>query len=382
MDDAFTLILVAFSFLYFVLITAFTWGWNKNPAKTTKGCSEKKFVSIIIAVRNEEENLPGLIKSILSQNYPKELFEVIICDDASEDNTLGVAMNFSDANANIRINSTPVDSIKGKKQALRRGFEEAGGEILITTDADCIFKANWIQSIVDGFGNSGSPMLVIGPVGIDYGEKNIFHQLQALEFLSLQGSTAGASNIGSPIMCNGANLAITKDAWLQVENHLRGNRYKSGDDIFLLQAIKKHYPGRIFFLKDQDSIVTTKPSENLREFLSQRMRWAGKSTGYSDLFTLFTGTIIGGYNVLLSLWLIVSLVTANPIAGFAIIALKMIIDFPLMLMTSRFFKAQKLMFWYPLLSIIYPFYVTIILISSILLPNNWKNRSIKNGSKA
>jgi cellulose synthase/poly-beta-1,6-N-acetylglucosamine synthase-like glycosyltransferase len=381
MDDVFSLILIVFSFLYFVLIIVFTWGWNKNSLTGQKNSNDRKYVSIIVAARNEEQNLPALIKSILSQNYPKQFFEIIICDDASEDNTLNVAMSFSVANENIRIIGTPENSNKGKKHALRRGFREARGEILITTDADCIVQANWLQSIIDGFAANCKPVLLIGPVNIDWRDKKIFSRLQALEFISLQGSTGGASNIGLPIMCNGANLAITKKAWQDAEKHITGDRYSSGDDIFLLHAIKILYPGRIIFLKDQKSIVTTKPSNNLREFLSQRMRWAEKSTGYTDLFTLFTGAIVGGYNVLLSFWLAAGLINASPFTGFAFIIIKMIIDLPLLLQTSKFFNAKKLMFLYPFLSVIYPFYVTSTLTSSIFLPGKWKNRSTKHRSR-
>jgi len=380
MTDVLTLPLFVFSCLYFILVIVFTWGWKSKSTKSDITNRPKKFVSVIIATRNEEKNLPALFNSLLSQNYPKDLFEVIVCDDASEDNTAGIAEMFSRSGENITIIKTPAGGLSGKKQALKRGYMEAKGEFIITTDADCTFDPDWIQSIVDGFADSCQPVLLIGPVVIDWGDNKIFSQLQALEFMSLQGSTGGASNIGLPIMCNGANLAITRQAWLAAKNQIRGDRYESGDDIFLLQAIKKLYPGKIHFLKNHASVVTTKPSKNIKEFLSQRMRWAGKSAGYTDLFTLLTGSIIAVYSILLSIWTLTHLTSTNPLSGFAFIALKMIIDFPLMLMTSRFFRAQKLMLWYPLLAIIYPFYVTIILISSILLPNNWKNRSIKKGS--
>ncbi len=376
MIDALTIILIVFSFLYFFLIVIFTWGWNRKPEKNDLSCNEKKTVSVIIAVRNEEKNLPELLHNISSQNYHQELIEVIICDDASEDNSVSVTENFSLTNKNIRIITTAKGASIGKKGALKGGFKEAKGEILITTDADCNLNPNWIRSIVNGFNSSYQPKFIIGPVLIDYKDNSIFSRFQALEFISLQGSTGGASNIGFPIMCNGANLAITRETWLQAENTLKGSRYKSGDDIFLLQAIKKICPDKILFLKNQESVVTTKPSEKLTEFLSQRMRWAGKSLGYSDFFSLFTGALIGGYNLTLLVWIIKHFVSAQPMTALAFVGIKMIIDFPLMLQTSIFFKSRRLMSLYPLLSLIYPFYVSITLFSSIFIPNKWKKRAI------
>jgi len=55
--------------------------------KYLKAVNEQPFVSVIVAARNEENNIPNLLTTLLNQNYPSELYEVIIANDVSTDRT-------------------------------------------------------------------------------------------------------------------------------------------------------------------------------------------------------------------------------------------------------------------------------------------------------
>ena len=69
------------------------------------------------------------------------------------------------------------------------------------------------------------------------------------------------------------------------------NEYASGDDIFLLQYAKS-IKAKILFLKNKDAIVYTNPVHSLKSFVFQRVRWASKSKGYKDKFTLVVAWIV------------------------------------------------------------------------------------------
>ncbi len=102
------------------------------------------FVSIIIAARNEEKKIGKCIKSLISQTYPENKFEIIITDDHSTDNTVAVINSFQKENIRI-INLADFTQNKilnsYKKKSIETALQFAKGELIVTTDADCIAPA-------------------------------------------------------------------------------------------------------------------------------------------------------------------------------------------------------------------------------------------------
>ena len=186
------------------------------------------FVSVVIACRNEQKNLTALIKSISLQNYSKHLFEVIIVDDNSIDKTNEIASGFTPVGNISTINNKG----KGKKQALRAGIKAAKGNLIITTDADCRMGRNWIRTIA-AFYEMNKPDMIICPVKLE-SAPGFFGGFQELEFMSLQGITAGSAITKEATMCNGANLAFEREVYF---NHAANLNYEinSGDDIFFIE---------------------------------------------------------------------------------------------------------------------------------------------------
>ena len=163
------------------------------------------FVSVVVACRNEQKNLPALLNSIAHQNYPEYLFEVIIVDDNSADKTFEIAEGFT-GSSNIL---TLFNRGKGKKQALRTGITAAKGNLVVTTDADCSMGENWIR-IIAAFYELNRPDMIICPVRLE-SVPGFLGNFQELEFLSLQGITAASAISGEATMCNGANLAFSRE---------------------------------------------------------------------------------------------------------------------------------------------------------------------------
>ena len=320
----------------------------------------KTFVSVVIACRNEQKKLPGLLNYIATQSYPENLFEVIIVNDNSEDKTYEIAAEFKGISNFLSINNRDV----GKKQALRTGINAARGKLIITTDADCIMGKDWIRTIA-AFYEMNKEDLIICPVQIE-SIAGFFKKLEELEFLSLQGITAASALHGDPTMCNGANLAFTKEAYLTHSDNLH-DEISSGDDIFLLHSLKEENRSKISWLESPDALVITKSSSTLSSFLKQRSRWISKGRAYKDRYTIVLGIVTFVGVILQISYLILSSIYPSFIWVFlAVLVLKSIPDFLILLNTSARYGSRKLMRWFLPAQLVYPFYVLSVVIYSLI----------------
>jgi glycosyltransferase involved in cell wall biosynthesis len=320
------------------------------------------FVSVVIACRNEQKNLTALIKSISLQNYSKHLFEVIIVDDNSIDKTNEIASGFTPVGNISTINNKG----KGKKQALRAGIKAAKGNLIITTDADCRMGRNWIRTIA-AFYEMNKPDMIICPVKLE-SAPGFFGGFQELEFMSLQGITAGSAITKEATMCNGANLAFEREVYF---NHAANLNYEinSGDDIFLLHSLKRERQSKILWLESPDSLVTTGSSSTLLSFLKQRGRWLSKGKAYKDWFTIILG-IATFFTIILQIsYMIGGLINPDLILVFlSIFVLKSVPDFLILLNTSSRYGKGELMWWFLPVQVVYPLYVLSVIISAIRNP--------------
>ncbi|HUX58524.1 MAG TPA: glycosyltransferase [Bacteroidales bacterium] len=309
------------------------------------------FVSVVVACRNEEESLPFLLKSFEKQNYPDELFEVIIVNDNSTDKTYGIATGYSGVLNLKAVNNKG----KGKKQAIRTGIENSSGNLIITTDADCLMKEGWIRTI-SAFFEKHKPDMIICPVKLESGS-GFFKKFQEMEFLSLQGISAGSAFSGEATMCNGANLAFTRRSYFDHYDNLH-EEIDSGDDIFFLQSLKHESGSKIFWLESTDAIVTTALSPSVVSFIKQRRRWISKGKAYNDTFTISLAIVT---------FVTIILQVSVLIAGFinrdfwwiflTIFLLKTIPDLLIIRNRARSYGTRKLLNWFLPALVVYPFYV-------------------------
>ncbi len=268
---------IVFTLYYiFVLLMWYGWGRLKNLQEQVEGLRGLS-VSVVIAVRNEEKNIPFLIEDLAAQSLPGHEFEVIIVDDRSEDDTVAVAKKslISHENLNGRvIENRERKNTAPKKAALLAGIDAAKGGIIAMTDGDCRMGREWLETMRAPFGHD-SVLFVSGPVVI-HEKKGIFSWVQSLEFASLMGSGAALIALGYPLMCNGANLAFRKKAFSGVGGYEDVAHHATGDDVYLMQKIHRKHPGSVHFVKDQRAVVATNPAASASGFIAQRRRWASK----------------------------------------------------------------------------------------------------------
>jgi cellulose synthase/poly-beta-1,6-N-acetylglucosamine synthase-like glycosyltransferase len=361
------LIIFVILFLYVLLIIRYYFGWSK-----TKNISQDIFspkVSIVIAIRNEENEIPKLLKSLQSQAYSINKLEVILVNDHSTDNTLSLLENY-DLDY-LKIINMPQGS-SGKKDAISMAVSTATGEIIVVSDADCIFTPNWVISMVSYFSNSNIK-LVSGPVALKR-ELGIFQSLQALEFSSLIVSGAGSIGINNAIFCNGANMAYRKEVFLEV-NNFHNSSTVSGDDVFLLHSVKAKYPNSIAFAKDEDAIVTTESKQNFSDFINQRKRWTAKSSSYIDMASIYVSYLVLLTNLSFVFLFIMLFFYSFLFKFFALFYLiKFSIDSILLYPILKFLNQKYLIKLIFIFEFFYSFYIILIVIFSFTTKFEWKGR--------
>ncbi|MFO8000344.1 MAG: glycosyltransferase [Marinilabilia sp.] len=359
--------------LYAFLILSFSKGWENIPEISTHHRTrERVFISVIIPFRNECHNLKELIENITQQSFSTHHLEVVMVDDHSRDQGPEHLEQLQKSHHWLKV----VESEgAGKKEALRHGISTATGELVITTDADCRFGKDWLQTIAEAYLDSSPDMLVM-PVSMDTG-RNKLSRFQQIEYLALQMTTAGAFGIGKPFLCSGANLAFRKKSFLEAARFAKGRQYLSGDDVFLLQAFKKQN-FRIKYLRSPQAMVKTTPAPSLRDFFVQRMRWSGKSPAYQDNFARQTALLIlltNAWAAILPFLSAISTIFAAVWAAMMII--KAVVDRKLLNAGNRFFSVRIKAGNFIVFSLLYPFYALITGLGSLLFKEKWKERTGK-----
>ncbi|MBI3578703.1 MAG: glycosyltransferase [Ignavibacteriales bacterium] len=270
------LLLVGFGYYFYFLLTV-----NKGlrALKNPSSSAYRPFVSVIIAARNEDQTIVQCLNSILDQDYPENLYEVIVVDDHSTDHTIDAAQLFSakGAQPSVKILSLNDPDGAGKPKAIAHGIKNAQGEIILCTDADCVVSSKWISSMIQSF--ESGVAFVAGPVAEMQG-KTLFSKIQRLDFLGLITTGAGLIGAGTPIICNGANIAYRKSAFIKVNGY--GETSSSCDDETLMQRISIRKIGKIVFNPSSDAKVATNSNSSMFEFWNQRVRWAAKRGHYED----------------------------------------------------------------------------------------------------
>lgn len=238
--------------------------------------NEKQSVSVIIAARNESNNIEKCINAILSQSYPSELFEVIVINDRSTDNTAGIVKKISESDS--RVTLLNVDRVPGgihpKKHALSIGVKEATGDLIFETDADVTVGKNWINSTVELF--SSDVGLVIGVTTIIGITNSALENFQVVDFLLLVASAQGSLGHNIPMGGSGQNLAYRKSIFTEVGGlEINSRRYVSNDILFISKVSRTKW--KILGNLIPSSAVTTLPLTDWKQFISQRTRWASNA---------------------------------------------------------------------------------------------------------
>jgi cellulose synthase/poly-beta-1,6-N-acetylglucosamine synthase-like glycosyltransferase len=362
-------ILVIFNSLYFILNLVFIATWLKMKENKIENLSLKDTkLTIIIPVRNEQDNILILLEDLNKQKYPFKNFEVIIANDGSTDDTERIVLAFQEvAHFDLKLlNILAERELSPKKRAIQKSIEISSGELIITTDGDCRVSENWLISIEEIYQQKNAKFISSAVTFID--EKSIWNTFQIIEFASLIGSGACSMYLKKPNMCNGANIAYTREVFEEVNGFEGNDHLASGDDEFLMHKIANIYPEKVIFNMDKNAIVHTKSQLDFNKIYQQRKRWASKWNHYKDWKVMALAVFVFEVN----LGMIYSLFTQN----YFNLVLKCLPEFAFLYMIISYLGHKDKIKYIPLVQIIYPFYVVFFGLIAQKKGYNWKGRKL------
>ena len=350
---------------YFIISAVLIVGVKKTFPRLNE--EELPTVSILVAARNEENNILSCLESLDNLEYPENKLEIIIVDDASADNTLNIVSDFIHGKQKFRViylQPNEDAKLKGKVRAMAAGIKIATGEIILTTDADCVVNPIWAKTIASYY---------IEGVGVVNGftsqtASNVFSGMQAIDFIYLLFIASGTINLGKPVSCIGNNMSFRKKAYEETGG-FENLPFSVTEDFLLLNSIQKLGKYRVIYPFNKDSLVISEPASSLKELFNQKKRWA---VGGIDTPPLGLGLML--WSFLTNLFLLLTPFFFSAVWLYLLI-FKVSIDLFVLLPVHQRLGLQKNLKYFLVFEIYYIIYV--LLLPFVVLFNKkvkWKDR--------
>ncbi|MES1214690.1 MAG: glycosyltransferase [Bacteroidota bacterium] len=368
-------IAVILLFIAYSTVILFCWqSWKKIPPFKIPDKVQNEKISVVIAARNEEKNIKALLDSLKQQTYPAS--DIIVCDDHSTDNTAFIVKQFTDV-ALLQLKDDSLNSYK--KKAIETAVNNASGELIITTDADCITQTSWLQAIA-AFKNKYHSVFIAAPVSFLPSETNnkLLYNFQVLDFLVLQGITGVSVHNKKLSMCNGANLAYEKWVFNDVNGFSDIDHIASGDDMLLMHKIRKKYPDKVHYIKSKEAIVYTQAATSWKDFFNQRIRWASKANKYDDKKIFWVLLLVYLFNFSFLILFMAGFRNYHYwLFAIALWIAKTIVEFPFVNSVAGFFGKKNLMKYFFVFQPLHILYTIIAGWLGQFGKYEWKGRRVK-----
>lgn len=341
------------------------------PGHRTIVFTREPLVSVILAVRNEEEHLPACLQSLIHLDYPAEKLEIIVVDDHSCDSSARIIAGHAQSCKNMDHYTLPPGGSghPGKARALEYGVSKSKGEYIFLTDADCRVPRSWIKTLLtqfaDNVGMTGGVTLLDIP-----GERStLFGKIQSCDWLFLLGVAASAARYSLPLSWFGNNMAFRRAVYDEC-----GGFAKIGhslvEDIALLNQVHKTGRWKIKFDFTRNSLLHSSPAPDLPHYYSQRKRWA---RGLSII--PLPGILLLILALLAHILTIVAFLSHYTAEAFAGLALLTLTDFLILCRAAKLLGRTDLLKYIFLFEIYYFLYTMILpLLFLFDRKTNWKDR--------
>jgi cellulose synthase/poly-beta-1,6-N-acetylglucosamine synthase-like glycosyltransferase len=299
-------------------------------------------VSIIVAARNEEESIGRCLHALVKQNYPKDMYEIIVVNDRSTDGTAEIVMSMRKKFPFIKLIGIERLSaeLPPKKFALDEGIRNAKHDILVFTDADSYPPQQWLREVVKAF--TPAVGVVAGYSPFEWKATASFQHRWGDRFLryeELKNTIGAAAGIGlnNAYMCTGRNFAYRRAVFTEVGGFDKIKQSMSGDDDLFIQVVQRDTRWQIRYMTSPESVVVTEPPVSLEEFVNQRKRHFSAGKYYPQTMKLVYGAA-HAFNAVALFTLIVF-----PVVGAIICTAKLIIDWYIMSCGTRLFGNRELL---------------------------------------
>ena len=364
-------LLLAFGAAYAWTLLRWSLGFQRvvaqSDARTLLADEALPTITVVIPARDEEATIGACVDSVLATDYPKDKLEVIVVDDDSSDRTAEIVRQRVgqaslvlagmdedrqlEAAGPLRLIQIPENRRRArahKKAAIEKAVAHATGEIILTTDADCLVPPLWPRALVSAFDRE-EVAFVSGPVRYALGTRpSLFARLQAMDFFGLMACGAGGIGIGRPNLANGASVAYRRATFDALGGFSGIDHVTSGDDELLMQKIAYGTDLRVHFCAAPEAVVLTEPVHSLRQFVHQRKRWASKGTNYPPRLQRMLLGVVGFFALLVLSVLALPFVPALAPYVLAALALKAASDLTVLGPAARRFGQMQLLAVYPI----------------------------------
>ena len=261
-------------------------------------------VSIVVAARNEAQNISSCLLALRRQVYAGSL-QIVVVDDRSTDGTGALVERISeqwttaeDVDAQLVVVSAPQSPRYAcpKKSALAAGIEVSDGDLLLFTDADCGPPPEWVAGMAARFTDEVG--LVAGFACVDPLLRHR-HRLLAVDNLGVSAMAEGSIGMGAPLSCTGRSLAYRRAVWEEVGGFDDIGHLISGDDVYFLRLVAARTDWRVVYCADETAVVTGPPGPtSVGAILDQKVRHASKAARYGG-GARWLGVAVYGYHALL-----------------------------------------------------------------------------------
>ncbi len=372
-------------FSYLFIIAGYLKNWRALAVITEeKNQTDVPFISVVIAARDEENNISHCIQSLLNQDYPVDKFEILIVDDFSTDRTAELIKNFEQSVTNLKYLSSIAKEqgkqiVSYKREAIQKGINASKGKYILLTDADCTVPPSWINAYSEQFIKEDC-VFVGGPVVISDEIPNLLTSFQGLDMIGMMVITGAGYQSGNQLLANGANMGFSKQVFNDLGGYDQFPKKASGDDMFLLHHFHQYHPKRIRFLKTLSAVVVTQPEHSIKALLRQRIRWASKNNAYKEMNINFSLSVLFMVSLKIVILGVLSIIQASIFFPMfcVLYTFKIFSDYLLQREAIKFFDKRKLENYFFLSQNIHTLYITWVGIMASLFPvYQWKGRRVR-----
>jgi poly-beta-1,6-N-acetyl-D-glucosamine synthase len=365
-------VFLLFSSLYYALLLGVYGGLRALSRRSVPEIPDPlPTVSVIIAARNEQERIGLCLRHLALIDYPAERHEVILIDDHSGDNTAAIIADCCKQHPNWKLvgSGDKESASRGKRSALLQGIAAARGELIFTTDADCLVPRLWLKKMTGYFKPGVSMVLGYSPL---IPARGFWNKLLQFDNLFSAVVSAAPAQLGYPFNSVGRNLAYRRDVYLQVGGYQSLKKFRSGDDVHLTERFRARGKGRIVFCADPETFVETYPPGVAQDIFQQQIRKNSKVLKVSPAtILLFVTVFIYHVSIVLvpllhpGYWLIWGLA----------VGMKVSLEWNCLLLAVKIFRQEKLRGYLPLMQLLYPFYIIFFSILGIFQKYRWKQKA-------
>ena len=249
-----------------------------RPGQRTSEPSDWPSVDVVVPAHNEAEVLPATLAALRRLDYPGRL-RVYVVDDRSTDGTAAVVLQAAAADPRVHLVQVqaPARRLAPKVNAVAGGLRAGHGDVVLTTDADCLVEPGWAEAMVAPF-DDPRVVLAHGSVttrapGVARGFRERF---EAIDWLSLMLVSRSLARFGWSLTSTANAQAFRRAAFQRVGGFGLAGRAPSGDEDLLAQRLGRLHGARTVFVDHPAARVVTRPMPSWAALLRQRRRWVSR----------------------------------------------------------------------------------------------------------